>query len=52
MARITTKELAEKFIEEQIALVKEQVGDKKGLLVGCCRFAHQSHRQAAYLRPR
>ena len=32
MARITTKELAEKFIEEQIALVKEQVGDKKVLL--------------------
>ena len=32
MARITTKELADKFIEEQIALVKEQVGDKKVLL--------------------
>ena len=32
MARITTKELADKFIEEQIALVKQQVGDKKVLL--------------------
>ena len=32
MARITTKELANKFIEEQIALVRQQVGDKKVLL--------------------
>ena len=32
MARITTKELADKFIEEQVALVKQQVGDKKVLL--------------------
>ena len=32
MARITTKELADKFIEEQIALIREQVGDKKVLL--------------------
>ena len=32
MERITTKELADKFIAEQIALVKEQVGDKKVLL--------------------
>ena len=32
MARITTEELANKFIEEQIALVKQQVGDKKVLL--------------------
>ena len=32
MARITTAELANKFIEEQIALVKQQVGDKKVLL--------------------
>ena len=31
-ARITTKELADKFIEEQIALVRQQVGDKKVLL--------------------
>ena len=29
MARITTKELADKFIDEQVALVREQVGDKK-----------------------
>jgi GMP synthase (glutamine-hydrolysing) len=32
MERITTKELADKFIEEQIKLIKEQVGDKKVLL--------------------
>lgn len=32
MERITTPELAEAFIEEQVALVKEQVGDKKVLL--------------------
>ena len=32
MARITTKELADAFIEEQIKLVREQVGDKKVLL--------------------
>ena len=32
MERITTKELADKFINEQVALVKEQVGDKKVLL--------------------
>ncbi|MBQ2816005.1 MAG: glutamine-hydrolyzing GMP synthase [Clostridia bacterium] len=32
MDRITTKELADKFIEEQVALVRQQVGDKKVLL--------------------
>ena len=32
MKRITTKELADKFIEEQIAEVRAQVGDKKVLL--------------------
>ncbi len=32
MARINTPELAEKFIEEQIAAVRAQVGDKKVLL--------------------
>lgn len=32
MARITTKELADKFIAEQIAEVRAQVGDKKVLL--------------------
>ena len=31
MERITTPELAEKFIEEQIAAVREQVGDQKVL---------------------
>ena len=29
MVRITTKELADKFIEEQIALIRQQVGDGK-----------------------
>ncbi len=32
MERITTKALADKFINEQIQLVREQVGDKKVLL--------------------
>ena len=32
MERITNKALADKFIEEQIKLIKEQVGDKKVLL--------------------
>lgn len=32
MERITTPELAQAFIDEQIALIKEQVGDKKVLL--------------------
>ncbi|MBO5322087.1 MAG: glutamine-hydrolyzing GMP synthase [Clostridia bacterium] len=32
MARITTKELADKFIAEQVKAVREQVGDKKVLL--------------------
>ena len=33
MARITTKELADAFIAEQVAEVRAQVGDKKVLLV-------------------
>ncbi len=32
MERITTKELAQKFIDEQVAAVRAQVGDKKVLL--------------------
>ena len=32
MARITTKELADAFINEQVELVRKQVGDKKVLL--------------------
>ena len=32
MARITTPELAKAFVEEQIAEVRAQVGDKKVLL--------------------
>jgi len=32
MERITTPELAQVFIDEQIALAREQIGDKKVLL--------------------
>ena len=32
MARITTKALADSFIDEQVKLLKKQVGDKKVLL--------------------
>ena len=32
MKRITTKALADSFIDEQIKAVREQVGDKKVLL--------------------
>ena len=32
MERITTKELADKFIEEQIKNLKNQIGDKKVIL--------------------
>ncbi|MBQ9788477.1 MAG: glutamine-hydrolyzing GMP synthase [Lentisphaeria bacterium] len=32
MVRITTRELADKFIEEQVAAIRKQVGDKKVLL--------------------
>lgn len=32
MERITTKELAEKFVNEQVAVLREQIGDKKVLL--------------------
>ena len=32
MTRITTKELADAFIKEQVSLIREQVGDKKVLL--------------------
>ena len=32
MIRITTPELAEQYIAEQVKIIKEQVGDKKVLL--------------------
>ena len=32
MARITTRELAEQFIEEQMKELRAQIGDKKVLL--------------------
>ncbi len=32
MERITTPELAKAFIDEQVALIKEQVGDRKFFL--------------------
>ena len=57
MARITTKELADKFIAEQVALVREQVGDKKVLstfrrcrFLGSCSAFNKSYRQAIGLR--
>lgn len=47
MERITTPELAKAFIDEQVALIKEQVGDKKSssctfwwsrFICCCCTF--------------
>ena len=38
MVRITTPELAQAFIDEQIAIIKEQVGDKKVLLALCTQY--------------
>ena len=32
MVRITTPELAQAFIDEQVAAIREQIGDKKVLL--------------------
>lgn len=32
MVRITTPELAQVFIDEQVAAIREQIGDKKVLL--------------------
>ena len=32
MVRITTPELAQAFIDEQVAVIREQIGDKKVLL--------------------
>ena len=46
MARITTKELADAFIEEQVALVREQVGTKK-VLLKWGRLPHLMRRSAA-----
>jgi len=50
MERITTPELAKAFIDEQVALIKEQVGDKKVLLalsggrfICCCCTFDQSY---------
>ena len=60
MVRITTPELAQAFIDEQVAAIRAQVGDKKVLLalsggVDSLRgggAAHQGHRQAAGVRAR
>ena len=59
MERITTPELAQTFIEEQIALIKEQVGDKKVLLAlsggvdssVVAALFNQSHRSAVSMCP-
>lgn len=60
MERITTPELAQTFIEEQIALIKEQTGRRQegtsctfwrsGFLSCCCTF-NQSHRSAVSMCP-
>ncbi len=45
------------FIEDQVELIRRQVGDRKVLLalsggvVRSCRHAHQGHRKAAGMRP-
>ena len=60
MERITTPELAQQFIDEQVAAVKAQVGGqegpagpvRRGGLLGGGRPSHPRHRQAAGVRPR
>ncbi len=60
MERITTPELAETFIEEQIDALRAQIGESKVLLalsgrrglVGGGGAAHQGNRQAARVRAR
>ena len=54
MERITTPELANAFIEEQLADLKAQIGDKKVLLAlsgGVDRAFDQSHRTKPCLCP-
>ena len=58
MERITTPELAQAFIEEQVALIREQVGDKKVLLalwwsgfICCCSSFDQSNWSAVSMCP-
>ena len=50
MVRITTPELAQAFIDEQVTAIREQIGDKKVLLALSGGVAHQGNRQAAHLR--
>ena len=47
MERINTPELAQAFIDEQIALIKEQVGDKKVLLALLFFVKHFSLKKAS-----
>ena len=57
MERITTPELAQAFIDEQIAAVRKQVGNKKVLLAlsggvdsSVVAVADQGHRKSTGLR--
>ena len=58
MERITTPELANAFIDEQMDAIRAQIGDKKVLLAlsggvdSSVVAADQGHRQAAHLRAR
>lgn len=40
MERITTPELAQAFIEEQVALIREQVGIRKFFLLSLVEWIH------------
>ena len=51
MVRITTPELAQAFIEEQIAAIREQIGDKKVLLALSGGSAFAAQWKLAHIRP-
>ena len=48
MERITTPELAEAFIAEQVAAVREQVGDKKVLLALSGGWMKKAKKKSSY----
>ena len=51
MERITTPELAQAFIDEQVAAVREQIGDKKVLLALSGGSAFAAQWKLAHIRP-